>query len=208
MSGEPDPAGDFIDACIQDLDEARRLFAADPQVVYLTKIGSPILHWMVIEDFQIGVQRLLEVFEVDVDHRDKHGETALHHASGLGRLGSARMLVHHGADANAIDESLSENCLHKAVRAERFDVVLLLLRAGAKPEYKLDEITTIGHAMSSWLPPNRQELLGCLEQLGWKIEDLMREHGLDELFDSPAEAYGWEHEDGDDPDFAFPELDD
>ena len=191
MSDAPDRAGDFIDACIDDPDAARRMVEADPQVMYLTKIGSPILHWMVIEDFQVGTQRLLEEFHVDVEHRDESGQTALHRAAFLGRLGGARLLLKNGADAEALHEELHENPLHKAVEGEHLDVAILLIQHGARPDYRLDSATTIFHAMSHWIPESRQMLLDMLAQVGCTPESFFREHGYDETYDSIEDAFGW-----------------
>jgi hypothetical protein len=191
MSNQPDPAGDFIDACIDDLDQARQLFAADPAVLYRTQLGSPLLHWFVIEDFQIAVQRMLEVFHVDVEHRDQFGRTALHAACFSGRLGSVRLLLKHGADPEAVRQGFADNCLHIAVSGAHLDVACILLEFGAKPDYQIDSCTTIGHAMASWIPENRQLLLEQLEAYGITPAVLMKRHGLDEIYDSPEEAYGW-----------------
>lgn len=190
MSGEPDPAGDFIDACIEDLDEARRLFAADPQVVYLTKLGSPILHWMIIEDFQIGAQRLLEEFGVDVDHVDSTGQTALHSACTIGRLGGARLLLDHGANPDAVLDEL-DTPLSVAISSGHLDVCFLLIERGAKLDYEIRG-ETIFDAMSNLSPSRRSALLAKLAEHGVTPEDTMKKLGLDEFLDSPAKAFGWQ----------------
>tara|TARA_R110002072_G_scaffold174303_10_gene329691 strand:+ start:3492 stop:4112 length:621 start_codon:yes stop_codon:yes gene_type:complete len=200
MSDELDKAGEFIDACIDNLDEARRLFAADPQVLYLTKIGSPILHWMVIEDFQIGVQRMLEEFKVDVDCLDDSGQTALHHACIVGRLGSARLLLKHGANIDVIHDTF-DNPLQTAIHSEHLDVALLLVGHGAKLDYVLNGHFTVFHAMASMDEFSRSTMIAEIAAHGVTPESMFEKLQLDELYDSPAEAFGWQDEgSGDDPD--------
>lgn len=190
MSDELDPAGDFINACIDNLDEARRLFAADPQVLYLTKIGSPILHWMVIEDFQIGVQRLLEEFQVDVDHLDDSGQTALHHACMVGRLGSARLLLKHGANPDTWNE-LFDSPLHTAINCGHLDVTMLLIGHDAKLDYVLNNYFTIFHALANMSEDSRALIIAEIAARGVTPEGMFKSLKLDETYDSIEEAFDW-----------------
>lgn len=190
MSDELDPPGDFIDACIEDLTEARRLFAADPQVLYLTKIGSPILHWMVIEDFQLGVQRLLEEFRVDVDCLDDSGQTALSHACMAGRLGSARLLLKHGANPDTVHETF-DNPLQTAINSDHLDVALLLIGHGAKLDYVLNHYFTVFHALANMSEDSRALIIAEIAARGVTPEGMFKSLKLGEIFDSLEEAFGW-----------------
>ena len=184
-----DPVGDFIDACIDRPDEARRLATADPGLLHATRIGSPMLHWMVIEDFAKGVETLLDL-GVAVDATDRAHRTPLHHASVLGRLGCARLLLRRGADPNAYNDHLGENPLSCAALSPHLDVILVLLGAGARGDYVLPTTATLFGAMSTWPDHSRRTVVQELERLGVTRESVfakLADHG----YESPAEAFGW-----------------
>ena len=82
--------GAFVDACIADPSAARRLAAANPELLQAQWAGDPLLHWMVIEDFAAGAATLLDL-GVQVDARDDAGRTALHCACAAGRRGASRL---------------------------------------------------------------------------------------------------------------------
>ena len=187
---EPDRAGDFIDACIDRPDEARRMAAADPSVLHLERIGSPMLHWFVIEDFPAAAQLVLEL-GVPVDSRDKYGSTSLRYASGLGRLGCVRLLLARGADPN-LPDPLVVNALHAAITGGHLGIALLLLDHGARADYFSECLDTVFGAMSGLSPSTRTTLVDRLRELGVTREGLfaslrLAEHG----YESPEQAFGW-----------------
>lgn len=189
MADAADPAGVFIDACVDDLDKARRLFEADPQVLYLTMVGSPMLHWFVIEDFQIAVQRTLEVFKVDVHHRNDCGETAIHAACMSGRLGSLRLLIKHGADLDAFHGVLDEPPLQLAIRHQHLDVALQLMESGAKLDYLIDDFTTVLHAVAGLPQSNKSTMTNALAKRGITRESLFESLKLGDEFDSVEDFF-------------------
>lgn len=63
---------------------------------------------------------------------NRAGRTALHEAAWRGHTGVARALVSARADVNARDRRSGETPLHSAARANRADMVILLLGAGSR----------------------------------------------------------------------------
>jgi len=175
MDDAADPAGVFIDACVDDLDKARRLFEADPQVLYLTMVGSPMLHWFVIEDFQIAVQRMLEVFKVDVHHRNDCGETSIHAAC--------------VSDLDAFHGVLDEPPLQLAIRHQHIDVALQLMESGAKLDYLIDDFTTVLHAVAGLPQSNKSTMTNALAKRGITRESLFESLKLGDEFDSVEDFF-------------------
>ena len=187
---EPDRAGDFIDACIDRPDEARRMAAADPAVLYLERIGSPMLHWFVIEDFPAAAQLVLDL-GVPVDSRDKDGCTPLRYASSLGRLGCVRLLLARGADPN-LPDPLVVNALHSAITGGHLDVAMLLLEHGARADYFSECHDTAFSAMSKLSPTDRTMFMDLLRERGVTREGLFGSLQLDKQgYGSPEQAFGW-----------------
>ncbi len=181
--------GAFVDACITDPAEARRLAAADPELLQAQWAGDPLLHWMVIEDFVGGATVLLDL-GVPVDGRDSCGRTALHYASCQGRLGCARLLLSRGADANAVNDHFFENPLHCAVQSQAGDVVLLLLGHGARADYLLSTHETVFSAMQDWPSSSREQLVARLTRDGITRDSMFAKMG-NLGYESPEQAFGW-----------------
>lgn len=191
MTGTNDPrVGAFVDACIADVAKAKALAAADPSLLQAQWAGDPLLHWMVIEDFTIGVTTLLDL-GVPADARDEIGQTALHQAARLGRLGIARLLLARGADANAFHEQFSENPLHLAIGGEHLDVFMLLLAHGARGDYCLPTNETAFSAMENMKPMFREPYVAQLAARGITRDGLFRTLQFERLYDTPAQAFGW-----------------
>ncbi|MFW5659379.1 MAG: ankyrin repeat domain-containing protein [Bacteroidota bacterium] len=68
----------------------------------------------------------------DPNIRNRRGQTALHIAAWNGHSSVARQLGQSQADVNARSEHSGETPLHTAVRANRVDMVVVLLQAGAR----------------------------------------------------------------------------
>lgn len=183
--------GAFVDACIADVAKAKALAAADPSLLHAQWAGDPLLHWMVIEDFAAGVTTLLDLGVV-VDARDEFGETALHHAARLGRLGIARLLLERGADPNAEHAGYPENPLHLAIAGEHLDVFMLLLMHGARGDYCLPTKETAFSAMKGMEPMFRETYVAQLAARGITRDGLFRTLQLERWgYDTPEEAFGW-----------------
>lgn len=189
MSGRPDPVGDFIDACIERPDEARRLAAADPSLLHATRIGSPMLHWMVIEDFVRGAETLLDL-GVPVDSIDEAGQTPLHHACMLGRLGCARLLLRRGADPNAYDDHLGNIPLGCAALTPHLDIIDLLLGAGARGDYVLPSTDNLFSRMARWADHEREPVLAELRRRGITRETVFAKLG-GYGYENAEQAFGW-----------------
>jgi len=188
--GGADRAGAFLDACIDRPDEARAMAAAAPSVLYLERIGSPMLHWFVIENFPAAAQLVLDL-GVPVDSRDKYGCTALRYASGLGRLGCVRLLLARGADPN-LPDPLVVNALHAALTSGQLDCAMLLLDHGARADYLSDCCDSVFSALSGRSPSDRTMLMDRLQQLGVTRDGLFRKLRLAEWgYESPEQAFGW-----------------
>jgi N-terminal domain on NACHT_NTPase and P-loop NTPases/Ankyrin repeats (3 copies) len=87
-----------------------------------------------VEELMLGVLKDTEILtafvRVDINSRDEHGQTALHHAAEKGVLEDVKNLINKGADINARDE-YGRTALYLAAHEGAFDVVVLLLRQGA-----------------------------------------------------------------------------
>jgi len=164
--------------------------AADPSLLFLERIGSPMLHWFVIEDFVAAAQLVLDL-GVPVDSRDKYGCTPLRYASSLGRLDCVRLLLSRGADPN-LPDPLVVNALHAAITGSHLDVAMLLLAHGARADYFSECLDTVFGAMSRLLPGNRTLLVDRLRELGVTRDGLFVSLGLDQWgYESPEQAFGW-----------------
>jgi hypothetical protein len=190
MADDADRAGDFIEACIDRPDEARRMAAANPSVVYLERIGSPMLHWFVIEDFPAAAQLVLDL-GVPVDSRDKYGCTPLRYASSLGRLACVRLLLARGADPN-LPDPLVVNALHAAITGGHSDVAMQLLDHGARADYFSECLDTVFGAMSELSPSKRAMLMDWLSERGVTRDGLFASLRLDQHgYESTEQAFGW-----------------
>lgn len=182
--------GQFVEACIGDPDEARRLLTADPTLLGATWAGDPLLHWFVIEDFAAAATFVLDAgFAVDL--RDQHGMTALHHACVLRRLELVRILLDRGADVNADEERIWGNPLHIAVQQGFLDGAVLLLERGARVDYLLPGDATVFGAMQHLGADARPMFVAELTRRGITREGLFVQLGLSRFYDSPEQAFGW-----------------
>ena len=189
-SARDDRVGAFVDACITDVTKAKALAAADPTLLRAEWAGDPLLHWMAIEDFAAGVATLLDL-GVPVDGRDETGQTALHHAVRLGRFGIVRMLLQRGADPNAFHAEFLENPVAIALQHASVDVAVLLIDAGARCDYLLPTHETVFSGMAKLAPVVRDHLVSMLAARGITRDGLFRTLGLDRIYDSPEQTYGW-----------------
>ncbi|KAG4087983.1 hypothetical protein H8356DRAFT_1726496 [Neocallimastix lanati (nom. inval.)] len=83
----------------------------------------------------IEVKRLLERYRISPNFKDSKGRTPLHFACSSGYEKVAELLVHAGANVNAID--LNHNTpLHLSVISNNYSCVALLLKAGANAHAK------------------------------------------------------------------------
>eukprot|EP00163_Fabomonas_tropica_P024054 TRINITY_DN4160_c2_g1_i2.p1 TRINITY_DN4160_c2_g1~~TRINITY_DN4160_c2_g1_i2.p1 ORF type:complete len:106 (-),score=7.57 TRINITY_DN4160_c2_g1_i2:56-373(-) len=87
---------------------------------------NPLLQASAEGDYE-RVHSLLEN-NVDVNTRDKHGFSALHHACGNGQLDVAKLLIHAGADRDARSYEDGITPLFWACDSGFYDVVLFLLQ--------------------------------------------------------------------------------
>jgi len=77
------------------------------------------------------VRKAIEDDGVDVNIRDKHGDTPLHMASIAGNYHTARVLIEHNADVHARDCRDGRTPLHEACLWGSISVVRLLIESGA-----------------------------------------------------------------------------
>ena len=66
------------------------------------------------------------------NHRNMHGETALHVVRGVNAAEIAHLLIAHGANVN-LQDRLGETPLLSAVRAREYQLAQVLLASGADP---------------------------------------------------------------------------
>lgn len=119
-----------------DLEDVRRLLAADPSVVHARSLlGDQPLHLAAFQDQQEVVEMLLG-HGADINARGQRGWTPLHHAASSCSLDTAYVLIRRGADLNARDEqgyTLAYHAVNNQPRDPYGATALLglLLRAGA-----------------------------------------------------------------------------
>ena len=83
------------------------------------------------EDNHTGLEELLNVANIDVNQTNKHGESGVHIAAGLGRLDMLRVLRGHGADLAAIDLQ-GDNAIYWAARQGHSGVIEYLVDQGVR----------------------------------------------------------------------------
>ena len=83
------------------------------------------------EDNHSGLEELLDVANIDVNQTNKHGESGVHIAAGLGRLEMLRVLGGHGADLGALD-SQGDSAVYWAARQGHTPVIEYLVTQGVR----------------------------------------------------------------------------
>ena len=83
------------------------------------------------EDNHTGLEELLNVANIDVNQTNKHGESGVHIAAGLGRLDMLRVLRGHGADLSALDLQ-GDNAIYWAARQGHSGVIEYLVDQGVR----------------------------------------------------------------------------
>ena len=81
----------------------------------------------------VNKQRLRGMEEVDDDPSGTVGRSALHEAAWAGYGEIVNLLLQHGADINAT-YNCGDTSLHDAVRNDQYDIVKILVDAGAKTD--------------------------------------------------------------------------
>jgi len=144
--------GNFIDACVQNHAEAKRLLNLYPALRQATWLGSEnLLNFLVIENFTDGVRFCLENrFDVNVPDEEL-GSTPLHYACKLNYLETAKVLLEYGANPNAMS-ALDDTPIHCCLCNANAEMIDLLISNGADPHYTTEQGETI---FDNW--PNNSE---------------------------------------------------
>jgi ankyrin repeat protein len=160
----PELIGQFIDACVQDHDRARRMLAMYPQLLNARWLhGETALHFLSVEGFVEGV-RFLAGCGADVNAVNNFGDPPLIDVARLGNSEIAAILLQHGANPNA-QSMTANNPLDCAIRAKNAALVSMLLDAGADACY----VTDIGESVFDALPASgikRTQILEVLARHG------------------------------------------
>jgi len=124
--------GDFIDAAVQDPAAAKRMAAANRELLDARWLhGETTLHFLAVEGYATAV-RLLAELGVDVNAVNDFGDTALIDVIVMENLELAQFLLEHGANPNATSQT-HDCALHAAIQTGNPELIELLLMAGAKP---------------------------------------------------------------------------
>lgn len=94
------------------------------------------------------VEMLLKHSAIEVDVKDRRGQTALHHAASSGHDAIVRLLLQYGANVNAKDVN-EEMPLHKTVIFGEEQTLRLLLDLGADQETRYGDGGTLLHKAAS-----------------------------------------------------------
>ena len=85
---------------------------------------------------------LLSVANIDVNQSNKHGESGVHIAAGLGRLEMLKVLLSHGANLGAVD-SAGDSGVSWAARQGHSAVLQFLVEQGVHVNQQNKVITVI-----------------------------------------------------------------
>ena len=94
------------------------------------------------EDNHSGLEELLNVANIDVNQTNKHGESGVHIAAGLGRLEMLRVLHGHGADLGALDVQ-GDNAVYWAARQGHSSVIQYLVEQGVRVDTQNKVVTRL-----------------------------------------------------------------
>ena len=92
--------------------------------------GNSIFTVAVLEKANSLIAALLLKYDLDIDARNRFGDSAMHLAALRGRPDSAKLLIDHGIDVNATNAS-GRTALHVAARASAEEVAKMLIASGA-----------------------------------------------------------------------------
>lgn len=149
----------FIDAAVDDHDEAQRLLDANPDLRQATWLGDEtVLTFLVVENFLRGVRFCLD-HGFDPNQGDgESGTSSLHYACRLNYPEVAECLLAHGADPNAVSE-IDDTPIHCAIQTGNAHLVDMLISYGADPNYTTDLGETV---FDNWPPWAEEALSGVI----------------------------------------------
>ena len=135
MEIERETVGKFIDACVDNHAEAKRLLSQHPGLLNANWLGDEhLLNFLVIESFTDGVAFCLEN-GFDANQPDgEFGDTPLHYACMLNCIDVARALLQFGADPNAVS-AINDTPIHCCIAKANAEMIDLLITNGADPHY-------------------------------------------------------------------------
>ena len=81
------------------------------------------------EDNKTGLEELLNVANIDINQTNKHGESGVHIAAGLGRLEMLRVLAGHGANLGQVDTQ-GDSAVYWAARQGHTQAIQYLVEQG------------------------------------------------------------------------------
>lgn len=94
----------------------------------------------------------------DLEHMDALGRSAIYHAAQMGQYKVVAKLIETGADVNSIMYMSGYSPLHVAAEHGHLEIVQLLLRSGATPNLKCNDINE--EAVEDWTPAQVAERAG------------------------------------------------
>ncbi|WAA64845.1 ankyrin repeat domain-containing protein [Microbacterium oxydans] len=119
-------------AAVGDLERVCVLLAAGASASETDDVGWTALHAAAVRRYPQIVEALLAA-GADPNVADSYGFTPLLNASGPGDAASVEALLHAGADVEVSDAHLGWRPLSRAAEWDNFEVLVLLLSAGADP---------------------------------------------------------------------------
>ena len=81
------------------------------------------------EDNKGGLEELLNVANIDINQTNKHGESGVHIAAGLGRLEMLTVLAAHGANLGQVDQQ-GDSAVYWAARQGHTQAIQYLVEQG------------------------------------------------------------------------------
>jgi ankyrin repeat protein len=151
--------GRFIDAAVDDHDEAQQLLDAHPDLRHAAWLGDEhVLIFLVVENFMRGVQFCLEHRFNPNQIDGEFGTSPLHLACKLNYPEISECLLRHGADPNAVS-AIDDTPIHCAIQTGNADLVETLIEYGADPNYTTELGETI---FDNWPPWAEESLSGVI----------------------------------------------
>lgn len=114
----------------EDYQTSRLLLAHGASVGLKDRDGNSLFTVAVLETANPLIAKLLLKYDVDIDERNRFGDSAMHLAAERGRAVSAKILIDHGIDINATDAH-GRTALQLAARGSAEEVVQMLIASGA-----------------------------------------------------------------------------
>jgi ankyrin repeat protein len=113
-------------ACEEDKDDVARVLI-EKRTDFKKDSGQTALHYACEKGHTSIVEKLMDIFEADVERKDADGQTPLHYACENGHTSTAELLIDKGKVSVGSEDNKKRNPLHKACEKGHVRVTALLI---------------------------------------------------------------------------------